>query len=92
MVYNAQLGVTIDKLEQALKPILPQDPMPDDIVPGRNRYAAQCMVYEYNLSKAYDWWEWSSHQTIPSSSRESFEILRWNLVLFQYSRLYKDES
>jgi hypothetical protein len=86
MVYNAQLGVTIDKLEprlertcylgadsdlyyapmaqpfytdtsdleQALKPILPQDPMPDDIVPGRNRYAAQCMVYEYNLSKAYD--------------------------------------
>ena len=86
MVYNAQLGVTIDKLEprlertcylgadsdlyyapmaqpfytdtsdleQALKPIHPQDPMPDDIVPGRNRYAAQCMVYEYNLSKAYD--------------------------------------
>jgi hypothetical protein len=41
-------------LEQALKPIHPQDPMPDDIVPGRNRYAAQCMVYEYNLSKAYD--------------------------------------
>ena len=86
MVYNAQLGVTIDKLEphlertcylgsdpdlyydpmaqpfytdssdleQALKPIQPKDSMPDDIVPGRNRYAAQCMVYEYNLSKAYD--------------------------------------
>ena len=86
MVYNAQLGVTIDKLEprlertcylgadsdlyyapmaqpfytdtsdleQALKPILPQDPMPDDIVPGRNRYASLCLVYEYNLSKAYD--------------------------------------
>ena len=86
MVYNAQLGVTIDKLEphlertcylgsdpdlyydpmaqpfytdssdleQALKPIQSKDSMPDDIVPGRNRYAAQCMVYEYNLSKAYD--------------------------------------
>ena len=86
MVYNAQLGVTIDKLEprlertcylgadsdlyyapmaqpfytdtsdleQALKPIHPQDPMPDDIVPGRNRYASLCLVYEYNLSKAYD--------------------------------------
>ena len=54
MVYNAQLGVTIDKLEQALKPIQPKDTMPDDIVPGRNRYAAQCLVYEYNLSKAYD--------------------------------------
>ena len=86
MVYNAQLGVTIDKLEprlertcylgadsdlyyapmaqpfytdtsdleQALKPILPQDPMPDDLVPGRNRYASLCLVYEYNLSKAYD--------------------------------------
>ena len=54
MVYNAQLGVTIDKLEQALKPIQPKETMPDDIVPGRNRYAAQCLVYEYNLSKAYD--------------------------------------
>ena len=86
MVYNAQLGVTIDKLEphlertcylgadadlyynpmaqpfytdtsdleQALKPIQPKDTLPDDIVPGHNRYSAQCLVYEYNLSKAYD--------------------------------------
>ena len=86
MVYNAQLGVTIDKLEphlertcylgadadlyynpmaqpfytdtsdleQALKPIQPKDTLPDDIVPGHNRYSAQCLVYEYNLSKAFD--------------------------------------
>ena len=70
MVYNAQLGVTIDKLEprlerscylgidpdlyynpmaqpfytdtsdlaQALKPIQPKEMLPDEIVPGRNRY------------------------------------------------------
>ncbi len=86
MVYNAQLGVTVDKLEpglertcylgidtdlyyapmahpfytdtsdleKALKPIQPKDPMPDNILPGRNRYSAQCLVFGYNLSKAYD--------------------------------------
>ena len=86
MVYNAQLGVTIDKLEphlertcylgadpdlyydpmaqpfytdtsdleQALKPIQAKSDLPDDIVPGRNRYQAQCLIYQYNLTKAYD--------------------------------------
>ena len=86
MVYNAQLGVTIDKLEphlertcylgadadlyynpmaqpfytdtssleQALKPILSKTDLPDDIVPGRSRYQAQCLIYQYNLTKAYD--------------------------------------
>ena len=86
MVYNAQLGVTIDKLEphlertcylgidpdlyynpaaqpfytdtsdlvHALKPIQPKEMLPDEIVPGRNRYQAQCLVYQYNLTKAYD--------------------------------------
>ena len=86
MVYNAQLGVTIDKLEprlerscylgidpdlyynpmaqpfytdtsdlaQALKPIQPKEMLPDEIVPGRNRYQAQCLVYQYNLTKAFD--------------------------------------
>ena len=86
MVYNAQLGVTIDKLEpylertcylgidpdlyydpmaqpfytdtseleQVLKPIQPKTELPDDIVPGRSRYQAQCLIYQYNLTKAYD--------------------------------------
>ena len=86
LVYNAQLGVTIDKLEphlertcylgadsglfynpsaqpfytdttnveQALKPIQPKDELPVEIVPGRNRYHSMCLIYEYNLSKAYD--------------------------------------
>ena len=86
MVYNAQLGVTIDKLDprlertcylsidsdlyydpmaqpfytdtsdlmQALKPVQPKEKMPDEIVPGRNRYQAQCLIYQYNLTKAYD--------------------------------------
>ena len=86
MVYNAQLGVTVDKLEpslertcylgidndlyynpaaqpfytetsdlsQALRPIQPKGALPDDIVPGRDRYSALCLVYEYNHSKAYD--------------------------------------
>ena len=86
MVYNAQLGVTIDKLEpylertcyigadadlcynpsaqpfytdtsslaKALKPIQPTDPLPDEIVPGRSRFHSMCIIYQYNLSKAYD--------------------------------------
>jgi hypothetical protein len=86
LVYNAQLGVTIDKLEphlertcylgadaglyynpsaqpfytdttsveQALKPLQPKEELPDEIVPGRNRYHSMCLIYEYNLSKAYD--------------------------------------
>ena len=86
MVYNAQLGVTIDKLEphlertcylgidsslyydpmaqpfytdtsdleQVLRPVRSKTDLPDDIVPGRNRYQSQCLVYQYNLTKAYD--------------------------------------
>ena len=86
LVYNAQLGVTIDKLEphldrtcylsddvqlvyhpdaqpfytdmsdlqEALKPILPKSRVEDDLVPGLDRYQSMRMIYEYNLSKAYD--------------------------------------
>ena len=86
LAYNAQLGVTIDKLEpllertcyigcdpelvynptavpfytdcseltQALKPILPKQELADDIVPGRSRYQSMLLIYQYNLSKAYD--------------------------------------
>ena len=86
LVYNAQLGVTIDKLEphlertcylsddpelyynpmaqpfytdsssleQALKPIQPKSSLPDEIIPGRDRYHSMCLIYDYNLSKAYD--------------------------------------
>ena len=86
MVYNAQLGVTIDKLEphlertcyigadaelyynpsaqpfytdtsdleKALKPIPTANPMPDEIVPGHNRFYSMGVIYQYNLSKAYD--------------------------------------
>ncbi len=86
MVYNAQLGVTIDKLEphlertcyigadnelyynpsaqpfytdtsdlmKALKPIQPANQLPDEIVPGRSRFHSMCVIYQYNLSKAYD--------------------------------------
>jgi hypothetical protein len=86
MVYNAQLGVTIDKLEphldrtcylsidpglyynaaaqpfyadtsdvqQAFKPIQPKRLMPDELIPGHSRYQSMCMIYEYNLTKAYD--------------------------------------
>ena len=86
LVYNAQLGVTIDKLEphldrtcylsddaqlvynpaaqpfytdtselqEALKPILPRDRVEDELVPGKDRYQSMRLIYEYNLSKAYD--------------------------------------
>ena len=86
LVYNAQLGVTIDKLEprlertcylsddpmlcynplaqpfytdcssleQALKPLQAKNALPDEIVPGRSRYHSMCLIYDYNLSKAYD--------------------------------------
>jgi len=86
LAYNAQLGVTIDKLEphlertcyvscdadlfynpsavpfytdcselsQALKPLKPQGEMPSEIVPGRGRYQSLLLIYQYNLSKAYD--------------------------------------
>jgi hypothetical protein len=86
LAYNAQLGVTIDKLEprldrtcylssdpqlvynptaipfytdtsdlqQALKPIGQTSEAPDEIVPGRSRYHSMRLIYEYNLSKAYD--------------------------------------
>ena len=86
MVYNAQLGVTIDKLEphlertcyigadnelyynpsaqpfytdtsdlaKALKPIQTANQLPDEIVPGRSRFHSMCVIYQYNLSKAYD--------------------------------------
>ena len=86
LVYNAQLGVTIDKLEphldrtcylsddaqlvynpyaqpfytdtsdlqEALKPIQPKDRVEDELVPGHNRYQSMRLIYEYNLSKAYD--------------------------------------
>ena len=86
LTYNAQLGVTIDKLEpridrccfvsadsglvynpaaipfytdtsdltKALQPVVPKHTMPDEIVPGHDRYHALRLVYEYNLTKAYD--------------------------------------
>ena len=86
LAYNAQLGVTIDKLEPrldrtcllsadaglvyhpacvplytdcsdlqtALKPILPQGALPEQIVPGHDRYHSMRLIYEYNLTKAYD--------------------------------------
>jgi len=86
LAYNAQLGVTIDKLEprldracylsidnnmvynptaipfytdasdltEALKPLLPKGPQPEDIVPGRSRYHSMRLIYQYNLAKAYD--------------------------------------
>jgi len=86
MVYNAQLGVTIDKLEphldrtcyigadaelyynpsaqpfytdtsdlqKVVKPIQTANQLPDEIVPGRSRFHSMCVVYQYNLSKAYD--------------------------------------
>ena len=86
LVYNAQLGVTIDKLEphlnrtcylsddaqlvynpaaqpfytdasdlqEALKPILPKDRVEDELVPGHDRYQSMRLIYEYNLSKAFD--------------------------------------
>ena len=76
MVYNAQLGVTIDKLEQALKPIQPKETMPDDIVLGRNRYAAQCLVYEYNLSKAYDWWDREIASDIRTKTKVKTHVIK----------------
>ena len=86
LAYNAQLGVTIDKMEprldrtcfvsadaglvyrpacvpfytdasdlsKALRPVLPQNAMPDEIVPGHDRYHSMRLIYEYNLTKAYD--------------------------------------
>ena len=86
LAYNAQLGVTIDKLEpglertcylscdaqlaynptaipfytdtssleQALKPLKPKATEGDELLPGRNRYHAMTLIYEYCLSKAYD--------------------------------------
>ena len=86
LAYNAQLGVTIDKLEPrldrtcllsadaelvynpacvpfytdcselatALKPILPKGALPEEIVPGHDRYSSMRLIYEYNLTKAYD--------------------------------------
>ena len=86
LAYNAQLGVTIDKLEpglertcyigsdpglaynplaqpfytdmqtveQAVRPVGSSEELPDEIVPGRSRYHAMCLIYEYCLSKAYD--------------------------------------
>ena len=86
LVYNAQLGVTVDKLEphlertcylsddpmlcynplaqpfytdcstlaQALKPLQAKDSQSDEIFPGRSRYHSMCLIYDYNLSKAYD--------------------------------------
>ena len=86
LAYNAQLGVTIDKLEprldrtcylssdadlvynptalpfytdcselaQAMKPLQPKTEQQDEIVPGRSRYQSMRLIYQYNLSKAYD--------------------------------------
>ena len=86
LAYNAQLGVTIDKLEpglertcylscdaqlvynptaipfytdcssveQALKPLKPKTTEGDELLPGRNRYHAMTLIYEYCLSKALD--------------------------------------
>ena len=86
LAYNAQLGVTIDKLEprlertcymsvdaqmiynptavafytdasaleEAMRPLLPKDSMPSELVPERSRYHSLHLIYEHNLSKAYD--------------------------------------
>ena len=86
LAYNAQLGVTIDKLEptlertcylsadaelvwnpsavpfytdtsdleHALRALKPKDSLPEEIVPGRNRYNSMHLIYEYCLSKAFD--------------------------------------
>ena len=42
------------ELEQALKPLKPRTELTDEIVPGRSRYHSMRLIYEYNLSKAYD--------------------------------------
>ena len=86
LAYNAQLGVTIDKLEphlertcylsidprlvynptaipfytdaspleQALKPLRAKETEPDELLPGHSRYHTMRLIYEYNLSKAWD--------------------------------------
>ncbi|MBR1389625.1 MAG: hypothetical protein IJ569_08405 [Prevotella sp.] len=41
-------------LTEALRPVVPQDAMPDEIVPGHDRYHSMRLIYEYNLTKAYD--------------------------------------
>ena len=86
LAYNAQLGVTIDKLEphlervcyvgadaqliynpnaiafytdaseleQALKPLHTATTEPDELVPGLDRYQSMRLIYQHNLTKAYD--------------------------------------
>ena len=86
LAYNAQLGVTIEKLEPrldrtcyvsydegvvynpvalpfytdsstlptAVVPYRPTTLEPDELLPGRSRYESLNLIYEYNLSKAYD--------------------------------------
>ena len=86
LAYNAQLGVTIDKLEPrlertcylsadaqivynpraiafytdaselelAMKPLQQTASEPYELVPGRSRYHSMRLIYEHNLSKAYD--------------------------------------
>ena len=86
LAYNAQLGVTIDKLEPrqertcylsidpqlvynpaaiafytdvselkvALKPLQTSGTVADELLPGHNRYHSQRLIYEHNLTKAYD--------------------------------------
>ena len=86
LAYNAQLGVTIDKLEPrlertcylsidprlvynpasvafytdvselkvALKPLQQSGAVADELLPGHSRYHALRLIYEHNLTKAYD--------------------------------------
>jgi len=86
LAYNAQLGVTVDKmeprldrtcfvsvdsglvynpsaipfytdtsdLEKALQSVLPNATETEEIVPGHDRYHSMRLIYEYNLTKAYD--------------------------------------
>ena len=41
-------------IEQALPPVKPKETDDDELLPGHDRYHAMCLIYEYNLTKAYD--------------------------------------
>ena len=41
-------------LEKALKPLQPIDSSQEGVVPGHNRYQSMRLIYEYNLTKAWD--------------------------------------
>lgn len=56
-VYNPQavpFYTDTSEVEQALRPLLPADSQPDELLPGYSRYQAMRLIYEFNLTKAYD--------------------------------------